>query len=171
MSAPYQGKTSHGQSLWREAAKTVQGSLQIDVENDDRRSVLAKILKEASEKQEQAAANRQRWLIRRSNGKCIDLHKLYSRILTVIQRFKAVGDIAVNADPIHAGLPWAFVRALLQVSTLVYSDDLYGFTAEMCYAAAFTSSSIVLQNHVCHYMQHLPKISASAKLSRHQLRH
>jgi hypothetical protein len=27
-----------------------------------------------------------------------------------------VGDVAVNADPIHAGLPWAMARALLMVS-------------------------------------------------------
>lgn len=37
------------------------------------------------------------------------------KIIHWIDRFKAVGDVAVNADPIHAGLPWASLRLLLEV--------------------------------------------------------
>ena len=33
-----------------------------------------------------------------------------------VNRFTAIGDVAVNADPVHAGLPWALIRLLLQVS-------------------------------------------------------
>src|SRR5271170_349505 len=35
----------------------------------------------------------------------------------VVDKFKQVGDIVVNADPIHAGLPWAGIRLLLEVGT------------------------------------------------------
>ena len=36
-------------------------------------------------------------------------------VMLWLDRFKQVGDIAVNADPIQAGLPWAGVRLLLEV--------------------------------------------------------
>jgi ankyrin repeat domain-containing protein 50 len=32
-----------------------------------------------------------------------------------LNKFKDIGDIAVSFDPIHASLPWAGVRLLLQV--------------------------------------------------------
>jgi len=37
------------------------------------------------------------------------------KVMLWLDRFKQVGDIAVNADPIHAGLPWAGIRLLLEV--------------------------------------------------------
>ncbi|MCJ1312839.1 hypothetical protein MMC25_006515, partial [Agyrium rufum] len=39
------------------------------------------------------------------------------KIIRWLDRFKAVGDIAVNADPIHAGLPWAGIRLILEIAT------------------------------------------------------
>ena len=32
-----------------------------------------------------------------------------------MQKFKEIGDIAVQHDPVHASLPWADVRLLLEV--------------------------------------------------------
>jgi hypothetical protein len=37
------------------------------------------------------------------------------KIITWIDKFIRIGDCAVQYDPIHAALPWAGVRALLQV--------------------------------------------------------
>jgi len=37
-----------------------------------------------------------------------------------LNRFKQVGDIMANADPLHAGLPWAGIRLLLEVRADVY---------------------------------------------------
>jgi hypothetical protein len=48
-------------------------------------------------------------------GRTIRLKDAADRVLLCMEKFKAVGDIAVNADPIHAGLPWAGIRLLLQV--------------------------------------------------------
>ena len=36
-------------------------------------------------------------------------------VMLWLDRFEPVEDIAVNADPIHVGLPWAGVRLLLEV--------------------------------------------------------
>jgi len=37
------------------------------------------------------------------------------KILDGLEKFKTIGDIVVNVDPLHAGLPWAGIRLLLQV--------------------------------------------------------
>jgi hypothetical protein len=39
------------------------------------------------------------------------------KVILWLDRFKQVGDVAVNADPIHAALPWAGIRLLLEVCT------------------------------------------------------
>ena len=41
-------------------------------------------------------------------------------ILNWIDKFKQVGDIIVQYDPVHAALPWAGFRFLLMVSWGVY---------------------------------------------------
>ena len=46
-------------------------------------------------------------------------------VILWLDRFKQVGDVAVNVDPIHAGLPWAGVRLLLEV----WKDSDYLFLA------------------------------------------
>jgi hypothetical protein len=45
-----------------------------------------------------------------------------SNIIDWLQKFKQVGDIAVNFDPVHAALPWAAFRLLLQVC-VVFSAE------------------------------------------------
>jgi len=40
---------------------------------------------------------------------------LFGKIIKWIDLFKQVGDVAVQYDPVHAALPWAGVRFLLQV--------------------------------------------------------
>lgn len=36
------------------------------------------------------------------------------KVIKWLNRFKQAGDVAVNADPVHAGLPWALIRLLLE---------------------------------------------------------
>ena len=45
----------------------------------------------------------------------IILRDVANKIILWLGKFKQVGDIAVNYDPVHAALPWAAVRFLLQV--------------------------------------------------------
>ena len=37
------------------------------------------------------------------------------KVVQLLDRFKAVGDIVANVDPVHVGLPWAGVRFILEV--------------------------------------------------------
>jgi hypothetical protein len=57
-----------------------------------------------------------RWEIN-GNRHSIVLRDKVDKIVGWISKLKSVGDIVVNVDPVHAGLPWAGIRLLLQVST------------------------------------------------------
>jgi len=49
------------------------------------------------------------------NGREIYLQDQANKILQLLDRFKSVGDVVANVDSIHVGLPWAGIRALLEV--------------------------------------------------------
>ncbi|KAK6342402.1 hypothetical protein TWF718_007803 [Orbilia javanica] len=48
-------------------------------------------------------------------GRTVKLRGIAERVAELLQKFKEVGDVAVQYDPVHAALPWAGVRYLLQV--------------------------------------------------------
>lgn len=48
-------------------------------------------------------------------GRTVVLREVADNVIRWLDRFKGIGDVAVSADPIHAGLPWAAFRLLLQV--------------------------------------------------------
>ena len=59
---------------------------------------------------------KKRWSFHRpGDGQTVILRDLFSKIVVWIDRFKDIGDIVVQYDPVHAALPWAAVRFLLQV--------------------------------------------------------
>ena len=75
-------------------------------------SALGDVLKAAQKKQKICDDKRWTFTIR---GRPVMLREEADKVIVWLNRFKAVGDIAVNADPIHAGLPWAGIRLLLEV--------------------------------------------------------
>lgn len=50
----------------------------------------------------------------------INLQEIADKTVVLLKKVKIVGDIAVNVDPLHAGLPWAVIRLLLQVYNKTY---------------------------------------------------
>jgi hypothetical protein len=54
------------------------------------------------------------WKIR-VNGEKVAMRDLFKKTLDWVQKFAAVGDTAVQYDPVNAALPWAGFRFLLQV--------------------------------------------------------
>lgn len=50
-------------------------------------------------------------------GETVSLRDKADKILLLCNRLRQIGDIAVSADPIHAGLPWAGIRLMLEVVT------------------------------------------------------
>jgi hypothetical protein len=61
------------------------------------------------------ACESKRWKLE-FRGHTVVLGKLADKIVLWLDKFKQIGDIAVNVDPVHAGLPWAGIRFLLQVT-------------------------------------------------------
>lgn len=66
-------------------------------------------------KQRQSEEGRKRRWKFRLAGHDFALGDMLDNIVKLLEKIKIAGDIAVNADPIHAGLPWAAVRILLTV--------------------------------------------------------
>lgn len=44
-------------------------------------------------------------------------HHFVEKTISILNKFVSVGDVAVTFDPVHAALPWAAVRFVLQVSS------------------------------------------------------
>ena len=69
----------------------------------------------AAAKEKQRCCLEERWKIALA-GKEFILKEKANKIVRWLNRFKDVGDVAAAADPVHAGLPWAGIRLLLEVS-------------------------------------------------------
>lgn len=48
-------------------------------------------------------------------GRDVNLRKTLETWVKFFNRIKQIGDLAVNVDPIHAGLPWAAIRLIITV--------------------------------------------------------
>jgi ankyrin repeat domain-containing protein 50 len=57
-------------------------------------------------------------------GKDVILRDVAGKMIFWLNKFKDIGDIAVNFDPIHASLPWAGVRLLLQVRYVYLMESI-----------------------------------------------
>ncbi|KAE8375243.1 hypothetical protein BDV26DRAFT_268341 [Aspergillus bertholletiae] len=67
-------------------------------------------------RQKRELCERRRWDIN-FNGYTFQLRDIADKVMTWLEKLKTIGDIAVNADSIHARLPWAGIRPLLLVAT------------------------------------------------------
>lgn len=79
----------------------------------DHKRVLQDVLKEAEAKRD--AAVTKMWKITKTDGSIIVLRDVFEKVIQNVTKYAKAVDIAVNVDPLHAGVPWAIVRALLQV--------------------------------------------------------
>lgn len=79
----------------------------------DKLRILSEIL-ELTEQSKQECIQK-RWRYTRKTGEAINFGDLFNKIVKWIDVFKQVGDTAVQYDQVHAALPWAGVRFLLQV--------------------------------------------------------
>jgi hypothetical protein len=59
-----------------------------------------------------------RWKFKRRNGEVVFVRDILERMVKSVNKFKEIGDVAVQYDPSHAALPWVGIRIVLQVSRL-----------------------------------------------------
>jgi hypothetical protein len=58
--------------------------------------------------------DKKRWTFK-CGDHTIQLRDTADKVLDWLDKFKAAGDIVSNVDPLHAGVPWAGIRFLIQV--------------------------------------------------------
>lgn len=75
--------------------------------------VFAQALDAAEEKKQTCVSKR--WTLT-LGSRTISTRKKADKIVEYLDRFKAIGNIASGADPVHFGLPWAGVSLILQVA-------------------------------------------------------
>ncbi|KAF1994379.1 ankyrin [Amniculicola lignicola CBS 123094] len=71
------------------------------------------LIQELEEKRKLCEAKRWTFSL---GGHRYSIRKEAEKVVMWLDRFKQAGDVAVNADPVHAGLPWALFRILLQTA-------------------------------------------------------
>ena len=82
------------------------------VVSDSKLDILQRLQKVAEQKRNDCEARRWKFEL---SGRQIILRDVAEKIIFWIDKFKQIGDIAVNFDQVHASLPWAGVRFLLEV--------------------------------------------------------
>ena len=85
---------------------------ELNCHEGDVTSAIAQALAAASDQKRVCEGKRWRWKVR---GHEVFLQDVADKTIFWLDRFKAAGNIAVNADPIHAGLLWAGFRVILEV--------------------------------------------------------
>lgn len=82
------------------------------IKSDSKLDILQHLRAAATEKQKDCEDKRWKYEL---NGRQIILRDVAGKIIVWIDKFKEIGDIAVNFDPVHASFPRAGIRFLLQV--------------------------------------------------------
>lgn len=101
--------------LWSEAAKLARdGTLGIDLSLTESHVSIEDVHTAVQHKLDECT--RKRWNYTRSNGQKVVLWDVLNKIVKWVNRFKELGDMAIQYDPGHAALPWATIRFLLQAS-------------------------------------------------------
>ena len=107
--------TIYSENLWALALNKLGQDEQQAVSTflNGRSETIASLLAVVQES-ERVCISRQ-WRYKRKSGEIVVLRDLFGKVVKWLQRFKEIGDIVVQYDPVHAALPWAGVRFLLEV--------------------------------------------------------
>ena len=95
----------------------------IDFDGSDKLDILSGLLQVTEESRQECI--KKRWRYTRKSGETVIFVDLFGKIIKWIDLFKQIGDTAVQYDPVHAALPWAGVRFLLQVCDVENSERHY----------------------------------------------
>ncbi|KAI8714909.1 NACHT domain-containing protein [Fusarium sp. LHS14.1] len=106
-----------GDDLWSAAIRTLGHELtsQIDFAQSSKKKTLDELL--AVTDQERKRLVDKSWSFKRKDGEVVFVRDLLAKAAKWVNHFKAVGDTVVQYDPVHAALPWAGVRFLLNSQT------------------------------------------------------
>ncbi|KAL6400866.1 hypothetical protein AUP68_16584 [Ilyonectria robusta] len=102
--------------LWAAAVGTLGEELtsQIDFNQETKQNALSELL--AATEEARACLVDRSWSFKRKNGEKVIVRDVLAKVAKWVSHFKEVGDITVQYDPVHAALPWAGVRFLLNIA-------------------------------------------------------
>jgi hypothetical protein len=108
--------TSHCSSndLWADAAAQLSSDDRLNINfSSDKLNILVELHADAERSKQRSTKSR--WKYTRKSGETVIIRDVFEKIIRWVEMFKQVGDVAVQYDPVHAALPWAGIRFLLQV--------------------------------------------------------
>ncbi|RAO71367.1 uncharacterized protein BHQ10_007379 [Talaromyces amestolkiae] len=121
-------------SLWDEAANLLSKEDRKYLNFDDQDQTIKaskgqtpqRILEDI-ESQIEAGKSKQ-WRFRKSNGDEVTVRELLEKVAKWVNKFKEIGDVVVQYDPVHAALPWAALRFFLVIT--INDVERYGAMME-----------------------------------------
>ncbi|KAH9237541.1 hypothetical protein K456DRAFT_1747358 [Colletotrichum gloeosporioides 23] len=75
--------------------------------------LIDELISEAHKKQEELEKSRHSFILKAGNHK-LELRLVFENMIKWIDKFKGIGDVVSSFDPVHAALPWAAFRFVLQ---------------------------------------------------------
>lgn len=102
--------------LWADAADQLsdEEKQHINFNQPDKLRILVELRADA-ELSKQISIDK-RWKFIRKSGETVIIRDVFEKIIRWVDTFKQIGDIAVQYDAVHASLPWAGIRLLLQIA-------------------------------------------------------
>ena len=114
-------ESSYPASLWAEAVDKIRKELPEEIleqlpdnlNSSGASQILQTVIKEAEDRQRDSTAKEHQIQVPGQHGKKVNLRDVYGGILSFAIKFRDAGDIAMQASPPQAALPWAIVRVCL----------------------------------------------------------
>ncbi|KAJ4860026.1 ankyrin repeats (3 copies) domain-containing protein [Trichoderma breve] len=105
-------------SRWAEALQRLSKEDQTQFELaqngiDDPKSVLSNVLTATNKRKEDCMKKRWKLVIKRQT---IIIRDILEKLSNWVQKLLAVGDVIIQYDPIHAALPWAAIKLIMQAT-------------------------------------------------------
>ncbi|KAK2036992.1 hypothetical protein LZ31DRAFT_482286, partial [Colletotrichum somersetense] len=103
--------------LWTTAINTLEDELLLSLTNlgeETKQDALNQLLAATIEAKQ--SLDERLWSFKRWDGKKVIVRDVLTKMAKWVNHFKEIGDIAVQYDPVHAALPWAGIRFLLNVA-------------------------------------------------------
>ncbi|KAL8720021.1 MAG: hypothetical protein Q9225_003066 [Loekoesia sp. 1 TL-2023] len=117
-------KSGYVSSLWETAAARSKKVLPQEIANADPSNILLNVCDEAKARQDES--ERKQWKVKKpgKSGEEVKLREVYGVIASCATRFRDVGDLVVQADPVHTALPWLVIRTCLTAA--INEHEMYG---------------------------------------------
>jgi hypothetical protein len=111
-------------NLWDKAVDSLKekDKQNVDFQRSNKRAILLDLLGEIQKKKQLCIERRMKY--KRKNGQSVVLYDVFEKIVNWVNKFKDIGDVAMQYDPGHAALPWAGIRFFLQVLRALQGEDV-----------------------------------------------